>query len=740
MPPARNPGFSDQLIPMSRVKRSRHRLRVCLILFLVVVVVSSRWASAKPQTWIELHSPHFHVITNATEKQARHVAYQFEMIRAVFQEFFRLSSSGKDEPVIIVAAKDEETLKALLPGYWANKGSMHPAGIYLGGPEKNYVGLRLDVSMNQSAYEPYEPVYHEYVHYLTRRLMSQLPLWMVEGLAEFYGNTRIEAKTVYVGAPSTSNVMVLRQHRLLPLSTLFDVNASSPYYHEENKASIFYAESWALTHYLVVRDWRENTHRVADFIKLLDQNVTPMEAAQRTIGDPEALERALSVYVHNFAFNAARMDAPAMAATSFESRPLSDAESLAVRADFMAHDRYYGEAEKMLEESLKLDPKLSAAYESMGFLYTQQGKTSEAGKWYSEALALNSESYFAHYYYALNLIKGSPSDDWETKAELNLRAALTINSDFAPAYDALAYLLVNSSPLQVPEEAYTLAVHAIQIEPGNVQYRLRAVQVLERLGRADNAVRVATLAVSIAKTGREREEASAALSKAEQFQADEKRVEELKKAEDFKKLQALTASDKAAQTTLQTTEQKPEPISSDQKQSQNPGRSKVTFGATMSAESAIQQAQRAALENRSAYGEAGDYGLGQGTRGGQVIGPAEVLTDTKGFDFGPYVQRVIHDVKQNWYLLIPDVARPPVSKNGRVAIEFAIVKNGHVPAMQLVLSSLDVALDRAAWASITKSQPFPPLPAEFHGEYLALRFNYYYNPNKDDLQQSSGQR
>jgi TonB family protein len=163
---------------------------------------------------------------------------------------------------------------------------------------------------------------------------------------------------------------------------------------------------------------------------------------------------------------------------------------------------------------------------------------------------------------------------------------------------------------------------------------------------------------------------------------------------------------------------------------------KATFGAAMSAESTIQQAARAALENRGAGygGNAGDYGLGQGQRGSQVLGPAEVLSDTMGVDFGPYLQRILHDVKQNWYLLIPDSARPPIMKKGKLSIEFAIVKNGQVPAMQLVLSSGDVALDRAAWASITNSQPFPPLPSEFHGDYLSLRFNYYYNPDKNELE------
>src|SRR5215469_5089191 len=167
---------------------------------LLIVTIASCVASAgeKP-AWIELRSPNFIVVTNAGERQARRTASQFEMIRAVFREYFGEKQESDEQPVIIVAAKDENTLKGLLPEYWAQKGAAHPAGIYLGGSDADYIALRLDVGLDQEAYEPFEPIYHEYVHYLTRRLIARLPLWMVEGLAEFYGNTRFESKVVYLG-------------------------------------------------------------------------------------------------------------------------------------------------------------------------------------------------------------------------------------------------------------------------------------------------------------------------------------------------------------------------------------------------------------------------------------------------------------------------------------------------------------------------------------------------------------
>jgi TonB family protein len=143
--------------------------------------------------------------------------------------------------------------------------------------------------------------------------------------------------------------------------------------------------------------------------------------------------------------------------------------------------------------------------------------------------------------------------------------------------------------------------------------------------------------------------------------------------------------------------------------------------------SSIQQAARA---SRGGGGQEGDFGLGTGAHGRQM-GALEILSDTQGVDFGPYLARILQDVKENWYHLIPESA---VMKKGKLAIEFAITKDGKVAGMKLADSSGDDALDRAAWGGITASNPFPPLPSGFTGQYLSLRFRFYYNPDKSELE------
>ena len=137
--------------------RLRPALRWILALFLTGIVAPT--ASAK-DTWIEVRSPHFTVISNAGEKEARKMADQFEQFREVFHTTFPKWRVDLGKPLIIFAVKNEDSLKALIPAYWEGKGRAHPAGLYMPGEERHYVAVRTDMETDN----PYQIVYHEYTH------------------------------------------------------------------------------------------------------------------------------------------------------------------------------------------------------------------------------------------------------------------------------------------------------------------------------------------------------------------------------------------------------------------------------------------------------------------------------------------------------------------------------------------------------------------------------------------------
>jgi TonB family protein len=145
-----------------------------------------------------------------------------------------------------------------------------------------------------------------------------------------------------------------------------------------------------------------------------------------------------------------------------------------------------------------------------------------------------------------------------------------------------------------------------------------------------------------------------------------------------------------------------------------------------------------AARNAPRMGTGGGGGTGYGTgptdRNAR-LGAFDVLSDTEGVDFGPYLSRVIQSIKGNWYNLIPEEARPPLLKHGKVAIRFLIMPNGKVAGLFVEGPSGDIPLDRAAYGGITASDPFSPLPHEFHGPYLALRIRFFYNPRTGEMEQ-----
>ena len=133
------------------------------------------------------------------------------------------------------------------------------------------------------------------------------------------------------------------------------------------------------------------------------------------------------------------------------------------------------------------------------------------------------------------------------------------------------------------------------------------------------------------------------------------------------------------------------------------------------------------------FGGSGQYGSGLRPKVDNR-GDLEILSDTLGVDFGPYLERLRITVQDHWYQIMPPSAMPPEMKKGMVIIEFAILKDGRIAGLRVVRPSGDTALDRAAYGGITYSEPLNPLPRNFGGDFLLLRARFYYNPDKNELE------
>ncbi len=110
---------------------------------------------------------------------------------------------------------------------------------------------------------------------------------------------------------------------------------------------------------------------------------------------------------------------------------------------------------------------------------------------------------------------------------------------------------------------------------------------------------------------------------------------------------------------------------------------------------------------------------------GRTGSSLELLSDPRGVDFKPYLTQILASVKRNWMAVIPESAK--LGRRGRVVIQFMIARDGSVPRLVIASASGTEALDRAAVAGISATNPFPPLPAEFRGENVRLQFVFLYN-------------
>ena len=458
----------------------------CLAVTLAMLVSSSRvFAGEKP--WIEVRSSHFRVLTDGSEKDGRRVAREFEQMRSVFTLALPNARLDSGAPLLILATHDDQSFKALAPALWNRKGAK-PAGFFTQGWERKFAVVRLD-AVNHDSRNPYEVVYHEYTHSIMHMTARWLPVWMDEGLATFYGYSRFEKDKIFLGAPDP-NLFLLRTHTLIPVETLIGVDQRSPYYHDEDKVHLFYAESWTLIHYLMFSPQMEQGKRLQRFFEKLTQGVEQKRAFRETIGEFNDIEMQLSQYVSRLALTAEVIHSPPQIdENQFTIRRLTMAETNAELGSFEVWQREPQAARAQIEAAVKEDASLASAHEALAFLRFGEGKDEEARQEFDRAFQLNDKLYLSLFYRTMlsPLARSADPADRQTFYQAMMKV-LELNEQFAPAYIELAGFYIQAGDLQ---RALGLSRKAEQLEPSRAGYHILSGNILYGLGRYAEAANFA---------------------------------------------------------------------------------------------------------------------------------------------------------------------------------------------------------------------------------------------------------
>ncbi len=459
---------------------------------------------AREEIWTEVNSPNLKVISDASPKQARRAARMFEQFRLLIKTAMPQLKVDPGSPLIVFAMREGKGLKALLPVEYLAKNAAERPGIFMNSPERKFVALRLDVPEDQA----YHTVYHEYVHMVMGLNFQNLPLWLSEGLAELFAFAKLSDGESTLGDVSPELLQTLQKYSIMPVSALMAVTHDSPYYHRSDFVRVFYAQSWALTHYLMLGDKASHSKQLNEFMRLLQNGTSEQEASARALGDSETLEKNLRKYVGAGNFYHYQLRAQLeVKEDKYEARTLPLAESLALRGQFMVGSNRLDEAKAMFEQALQMDSNNAEANEGAGLLYMRLGNRDEAVKYFTAAAQLNSGSFLAQYYAGEAEYQGGRNYG---VAEAFLRKALEINPAFVPAYSLLAHIV--SMEASRGQEALQLAERAISLEPAELRHALNKCRILMSMDRFDEAELYASKILSVAHTEKDRSEADSIIA------------------------------------------------------------------------------------------------------------------------------------------------------------------------------------------------------------------------------------
>jgi Tfp pilus assembly protein PilF len=477
------------------------------VLLLIAFCFVPHLVSAKDE-WLKVRSKNFTLIGNASEKDIRKVATKLEQFRETFRQIFNLSDLNSAAPTNVVVFKNSAAYKPFKPKRADGKIDTNIAGYFQPGEDVNYI----TISTEGDDADTYGTIFHEYVHFIidTNFGKSDVPPWFNEGLAEYYQTFAIEEdQKAKLGLAQGNHLLLLQQTKLIPLDTLFKISNYALHQNGNHSRSIFYAQSWALIHYLIQSG---KTDALGKFLLLSIKDIPSEKAFQEAFQMTYAqMEKELKKYVeqNSYKYTMVTFKNKLVFDAEMKTTPLSEAESNAYLGDLLYHTHQPDDAESFLQKAVALDPASSLANTSLGMVKIRQRKFDEAKKHLEKAISADQKNHLAFYRYAYLLSReerdefgyvASFSAERTAKMREALKKAIAINPTFTESYELLAFVnLVNNEQL---EEAVGFLRSALKYQPGNQEYQLRIAEIYLR---QDKFAEAQAIVEKIARTAAEPE-------------------------------------------------------------------------------------------------------------------------------------------------------------------------------------------------------------------------------------------
>ncbi|HEX6097628.1 MAG TPA: tetratricopeptide repeat protein [Thermoanaerobaculia bacterium] len=462
-------------------------MRRSLVLLAAVVFAFTLSAEVElpkaDEKWLTLETDGFRFISNASPRVTQGIARDLLRMRAAVGQLtrFRVYTA---EPTRVYLFSSERAFapyrSAVLDvdnGYFS--------GFFLRRRGGNFILLRSDAASDDRV------VYHELTHQFVANTGGNMPAWFNEGIAEYYSTFRTEGEAAQIGRPVGDHVLWLREQPLIPLRELFAVTRASPIYNEEERTGHFYAQSWALVHYLMSDPGRRAS--LGRFLTLLGSGKSVDEAFSGAFGmQVSELEEALRAYIRRVSFPY----------TSFELGELEIAELPEPAA--MPHDavlqqlgqlllasadKHATSAKRFFDEALAVNPKNALAYTGLGRVYDITGRTADADAAYAKAVQIGSGDAEVYLAAGLSLMARRPDEESYRRAGAFFRLATKADPKSSRAWAALGSTLLGRN--RDRPAAIAAFQKSVELEPANDEAASQLARLLAREGRHDDARKLA---------------------------------------------------------------------------------------------------------------------------------------------------------------------------------------------------------------------------------------------------------
>lgn len=453
-------------------------------------------AQGAEERWIKVSADHFTILTPSLNKEsepaAREWAEELEQFRRGLQAIVPVDSK-RLRPVTVVLFPSDRAMEPYVP-LERNKPA-RIGGLFVRANDINTIML--------SSRDPKATrrlIFHEAVHWHLSAREGVMPLWLTEGLAELYSTfERSKKEKVYrFGMVLQEYALHMQERKLLPLTELLQTNSSSLLYNEGTRASIFYAQSWALAHYLFFGVDSPGRPAVRHYLAALETTRSPDEAFEAAFGaDYPALEKKLRAHFEKglyrqLSYPASTDDIQKLLKTGVASR----AEIELAKGSLLLGTRSIDVAEPYLRRAAELAPEDPRAWELLGHIARERNDQAGAAALLEKAAAAGSTSYLVYHNLAVSrmpdtLIKGlrygglDPAD--MDAAAIDYRKAIRLATWHVPSYEGLAGLVYSMATFR-PEDLDLLQQGLLQaptnamIEAGVAAAELRAGRLAD--GRA----------------------------------------------------------------------------------------------------------------------------------------------------------------------------------------------------------------------------------------------------------------